>query len=130
MGTHTRAAFGWKEIEGRLVDRVEGGLFKKAVKDEDFASMKLVLSAKARDRGYGPDGAAGAGGDAGPGIGVLKLMSVPSSYFVLNKRPNTLLNAPQREAEAAGASDAEIAELGPDENELPVGMLPPEVEKT
>jgi hypothetical protein len=54
----------------------------------------------------------------------MTLLSVPNSYFVSNKRPGTLLNAAQLEAEAAGCSAEEIAELGPDEDELPVGMLP------
>jgi hypothetical protein len=92
--------------------------------------MKLVLAAKAPDRGYGATGAAGAdGGAAGAGVGKLTLMSVPSSFFLMKVDGNDrLLNPAQVDALQSGVTDeAELAALGP-EGEPPVGMLPDEDE--
>ena len=124
IANHSRVSAALKQINAGFVDHVEGRLYKKAAIDEDFNSIKLVLGAKGGDRGYGSNGAAGAdGGVAGPGIGKLVLQSVPSSFF-FTKRPGVLLNLAQVDAEANGATDDELRELGPDE--APTGMLPPE----
>ena len=123
ISNHSRVSAALKSINAGFTDHLEGKLYQKAVQDGDFNSLKLALSAKGRDRGYGPDGALSAAAAAGGsgGVTAVTIMSIPPSYF-FGKRDDRLLTEGQVAAEQAGASDEEIAMLAP--AELPEGYEP------
>lgn len=125
IGNHSRVAAALTQITAGFVDTLENRLFKKAVVEEDLGALKLALGAKGADRGYSGGSAAASSDPTVGDVVKVTIMSVPTNYFISKNRPNMLVNAAQSTAEFDGASEAEIAALGPDANALPVVTLPP-----
>jgi hypothetical protein len=110
-GNHSRVSAALRQITAAFVDTLENRLFKKAVIDEDFNSLKLAVGAKGGDRDYAGGSAAAASADPATGAVVrLVVQRLPSGYF-FTKRPGVLLNLAVA-AESEGASEDELRALG------------------